>query len=207
MSIQIDLTWWELTCDERLCLMRSSFTLLWENYLWDYYEALRVWFGAQFQRVGVIILHRHWSSVSVIWGFESTMFETVVAGWVTFILVSSHPIPLLTSGPLIALWASYDHHNIFFLIALLTFYTVIGALWCIYALFGSLMSHGLIDSYFSLFFCCPTIIFHHTLLFISFVFVIAFFSMPWVMIFHISMHRERSCSLPFLSHGHWLKDP
>ena len=34
----------------------------------------------------------------------------------------------------------------FFIIALLTFYTGIGALWCIYALFGSLMSHRLIDS-------------------------------------------------------------
>ena len=79
---------------------------------------------------------------------------------------------------MLALWALHEHYNIFFLVALLTFYAGIGVLRCIYALFGSLMSHGLIDSSSSLFFCCPTIIFHHTSLFISFVlsfvFVIAF---------------------------------
>ena len=29
MSIEIDLVWWELACDEQLCLMRSSFISLW----------------------------------------------------------------------------------------------------------------------------------------------------------------------------------
>ena len=119
-------------------------------------------------------------------------------------------LPLLTSKPLLALWALHEHHNIFFLVALLTFYNRIRPLWCIYALFGSLMSHGLIDSSSSLFFCCPTIIFHHTSLLISFVlsfvFVIVFFSMSWVMIFHISVHREHSCPHQLLSHGHWFKD-
>ena len=72
-------------------------------------------------------------------------------GWPLFRLAHTL-LPLLTSRPLLALWSSHEHHNIFFLIALITFYTGIGAFLCIYALFGSLMSHGLINSSFSLFF-------------------------------------------------------
>ena len=132
-------------------------------------------------------------------------------GWPSFRLAHTL-LPLLTSKPLLALWASHEHYNLFFLITLFTFYTGIGALRCIYALFRSLMSHELIDSsssFLSLF--CPTIIFHHASLFISFVlsfvFVIIFISMPWVMIFHISVHGRRSCPLPFLFHGHWFRDP
>ena len=70
---------------------------------------------------------------------------------------------------MLALWASCQHHRLFILITLLTFYIEIGALWCIYALFRSFMNHVLIDSLSSLFFYCPNIIFHHTSLFISFV--------------------------------------
>ena len=152
MSIEIDLAWWELACHEQLCLMRSSFTLLWDDYLWDYYWAFGVWFNTQFQRVDVVISDRHRSSVSIIWGFKSLMFETVVAcGWPSFQLAHTL-LPLLISRPLLALWASHGHHSIFFLIALLTFYTGVRALRYIYALFGSLMSHELIDSSFSLFF-------------------------------------------------------
>ena len=60
---------------------------------------------------------------------------------------------------------------LFFLIALLTFYTKIGALLCIYALFKSFMIHRLIDSLSSLllFFFHLTIILHYNSLFISFV--------------------------------------
>ena len=72
-------------------------------------------------------------------------------GWPSFWLAHTL-LPLLTSRPLLALWASHEHYNFFFLIALLTFYTRIGVLQYIYALFGSLMSHGLIDSSSSLFF-------------------------------------------------------
>ena len=73
-------------------------------------------------------------------------------GWPSFRLAHTL-LPSLTSRPLLALWSSHEHHSIFFLIALLTFYTKIGAIRCIYALFGSLVSHGLIDSSSSLFFC------------------------------------------------------
>ena len=120
-------------------------------------------------------------------------------------------LPSLTSRPLLTLWALHEHYSLFFLIAVLTFYIGTGAFWCIYALFGSLMSHGLIDSSSSLFCCRPNIILHYTSLFVSFVsffvFVIAFLSMPWVVIFHISVHRGRSCPFPLQSHGHWFGDP
>ena len=70
---------------------------------------------------------------------------------------------------MLALRASHEHHNIFFLTTLLVFYTGIRALWCIYTLFKSVISHGLIGSCSLLFFCHPSIILHYTLLFISFV--------------------------------------
>ena len=127
-------------------------------------------------------------------------------GWPSFWLAHTL-LPSLTSRPSLALWALHEHHSLFFLITLLTFYTEIGALRYIYALFGILISYGLIDSSSSLFFYCSTIIFHHTSLFISFVFVITFLSMPWVMIFHISVNGGRSCPFPLLSHGHWFRDP
>ena len=131
-------------------------------------------------------------------------------GWPSFRLAHTL-LPLLTSEPLISFLALHEHHSLFFLIVLLTFYTEIGAFWCIYILFGSFMSHGLIDSSSSLFFWCPTNIFHHTSLFIlfvlSFFFVITFLSMPGVMIFHISMHGGRSSPIPLLSHGHWFRNP
>ena len=87
---------WGLVCDEQLWLMRSSSIFLWDDHLWDdhlwdYYGAFGVGFGAQFQMVNMVISDGHRSSISIIWGFESMMFETVVTGWVTFILVSSHP--------------------------------------------------------------------------------------------------------------------
>ena len=213
MSIEIGFVWWELACDEQLCLMRSSFTLLWDDYLLDYYGAFGVRFGARFQRVDVVISDGHRYSILIIWGFESTMFETMVAGWVAFILVSSL-LPLLTSRPLLALWASHEHHNIFFLIALLTFYIENrGPL--VYISFIRESHEPLIywhiSSLLLLLLFCLTTIFHHTLLFISFVlsfvFVITFLSMPWVMIFLVSVHGGRSCPLPFLFHGHRLGDP
>ena len=66
---------------------------------------------------------------------------------------------------------------LFFLIALLTFYTKIGVLLCICALFKSFMSHGLIDSPSSFFYFLfyLTIILHYTSLFISFVPSFVFF--------------------------------
>ena len=70
---------------------------------------------------------------------------------------------------MLALRASHEHHNIFFLTTLLVFYTGIRALWCIYTLFKSVISHGLTGSCSLLFFCHPNIIFHYTSLFISFV--------------------------------------
>ena len=110
MSIEIDFVWWEMACDKQLCLMRSSFTLLWEDYLLDYYGAYWVRFGTRFQRVDVVISNGHQSSVSIIWGFENTMFETVVVGWVAFISVSSYPITfidiLTIASPLSLAWAS-----------------------------------------------------------------------------------------------------
>ena len=84
-------------------------------------------------------------------------------------------LPLLTFGPLLALWTSHEHHSIFFLISLLTFYTGIRVFWCIYILFESFMSCGLIGSPSSLFFCLPNISLHHTSLFISFVSFFIFF--------------------------------
>ena len=109
-SIEIHLIWWKLACDEQLCLKRSSFTFLWEDYLWDYYETFGVWFDTRFQRVDVVISDWHRSSISIIWGLESTMFETVVIGWVAFISVSSYPIIFIDiwtiASPLSLAWAS-----------------------------------------------------------------------------------------------------
>ena len=42
VSIEIDLVWWELVCDGQSCLMRSPFTLLWEDHIWDYYGVFGV---------------------------------------------------------------------------------------------------------------------------------------------------------------------
>ena len=117
-------------------------------------------------------------------------------------------LPLLTSKPLLALWTSYERHSLFFLITLLTFFTKIGDFWYIYALFESLMSHGLnlLTHLLHHFICCPTIIFHHTSLFISlvlsFFFVITCLFMAWVMIFHILVHEGQSHHFPLLFHGH-----
>ena len=66
MSIEIDLAWWELACDEQLCSMRSSSILLWGDQLWDYYGAFGVGSDAWFQRVETIILDGHRSLVSII---------------------------------------------------------------------------------------------------------------------------------------------
>ena len=48
-------------------------------------------------------------------------------GWPSFWLTHTL-LPLLTSRPLLALWALHEHHSLLFLIALLIFYTGIGAL-------------------------------------------------------------------------------
>ena len=72
-------------------------------------------------------------------------------GWPLFRLVCTL-LPLLTYGPLLALWASHEQHNLFFLIDVLTLYTKIGALWCIYALFGNFHEPWTIDSPSSLLF-------------------------------------------------------
>ena len=110
MSIEIDLAWWKLTCDKQLCLMRSSFILLWDDHLWEYYRAFGVVFGARFQSVDVVISCGHWSLVLIIWGFESMMFEIVAIEWVAIILVSSQPITFIDiwtfSSPLSLAWAS-----------------------------------------------------------------------------------------------------
>ena len=42
VGIEIDLVRWGLACDGQSCLMRSPFTLLWEDHLWDYYGAFGV---------------------------------------------------------------------------------------------------------------------------------------------------------------------
>ena len=119
-------------------------------------------------------------------------------GWPSFRLAYTL-LPLLTSKPLLALWASHEHYSLFFLITLLTFYIRIRVFWCIFSLFGNFMSHGLIGSHSSLFCYLSNIILYHTSLFISFVpsfvFVITFLSMPWVMIFHILMHGGQSYPL------------
>ena len=49
-------------------------------------------------------------------------------GWPLFQLAHTL-LPLLTFGPLLALWTSHEHHSLFFLISLLTFYTGIGVFW------------------------------------------------------------------------------
>ena len=95
MSIEIDLAWWELVCDEQLCLMRSSFTLFWDDHLWDYYGVIGVGFGAQSQKVDVVISDGHWSLVSIMWDFKIMIFETMVAWWVAFISISLHPITFI----------------------------------------------------------------------------------------------------------------
>ena len=116
------ISWWDchLFCHEYkgwydimrvdLCLMRSLPILLWEDHLWDYYRAFGVGFGAWFQRVDVVISDEHRSLVLIIWGFKSTMFETVVVGWVAFISISSHPIIFINiwivASPLSLTWAS-----------------------------------------------------------------------------------------------------
>ena len=95
VSIEIDLVWWELACDGQSCLMRSPFTLPWDDHLWDYHRAFELRFDAWFERVDVVISDGHRSLVLIIWGLDSTMLETVVAGWVAFISVSSYPITFI----------------------------------------------------------------------------------------------------------------
>ena len=137
VSLEIDLVWWELACDGRSCLMRSPFTLP-DEYGW--YMILEGWCG-----------YTRWTLVLIIWGLDSTMFETVVVGWVAVISVSHircyYPY---WHSPLLALWASHEHHSLLFLIALLTFYTGIGALQCMHAWFRSFMSLGPRGASFSL---------------------------------------------------------
>ena len=90
------------------------------------------------------------SLVLIIWGLDSMMSETVVAGWWPSFQLAHTLLPLLTSRPSLALWTLHEHHSHFFLIALLTFYTGIGALQCMYALFRSFVSLGPRGASFSL---------------------------------------------------------
>ena len=97
----------------------------------------------------------------------------MVVRWVAIISVSHIPCyPLLTYRPLLAHWASHVHYNISFLLSYSRFHTRIGALWCMHALFGSLMSLGPTGASFSHYFSYHhTIAFHHislVVLFISF---------------------------------------
>ena len=98
----------------------------------------------------MVISDGHRSLVLIIWGLDSTMSETVVAGWWPSFQLAHTLLPLLTSRPSLALWTLHEHHSHFFLIALLTFYTGIGALQCMYALFRSFVSLGPRGASFSL---------------------------------------------------------
>ena len=70
-------------------------------------------------------------------------------------IISVSHIPcysLLIYRPLLAHWVSHVHYSFSFLSPCSHFYTWIGALWCMHALFGSLMSLGPIGASFSLYF-------------------------------------------------------
>ena len=80
------------------------------------------------------------------------MFETMVAGWVTIISVSHIPFYLFDIQTVASSLSLACTLQSFFLIALLIFYTGIGTLQCMHALFGSLMSLGPICASFSHYF-------------------------------------------------------
>ena len=198
MSIEIDLVWWELACDEQSCLMKSPFTLLWEDHLWDCYGAF-----------GVRLVH---DSRELTWLYQIDIdiqywsFEGLIAGclrpwsqngWPSFRLAHTL-LPLLTSRPLLALWASHEHHSLLFLIALFTFYIGIGALQCMHALFRSFTSlgpRGAFSSLYSLYVCITAFSSHliscviRLILFTLFTAHLHHFLPPWVVILLSSLHR------------------
>ena len=117
-------------------------------------------------------------------------------GWLSFRLAHTL-LPLLTSRPLLALWASHEHHSLLFLIALLTFYTGIGALQCMHALFRSFTSlgpRGAFSSLYSLYVCITAFSSHliscviRLILFILSTAHLHHFLPPWVVILLSSLY-------------------